>query len=526
MATANITFAHRSLDRLRALPGIPLVLILGLFVGLSGCIFDESGLPYSTDRDGSVGSDGGDAEVAVCGNGNLDQGENCDGNEFGGQTCATLGYDSGELTCSTGCQINDMGCSTCGDGMQQGDESCDGADLASMTCQGLSFDGGSLSCDVGCVFNTSLCTGSGCGDGVIDAGEQCDSADLNNETCSTLGYTGGVLSCDLACQLDTTGCDTCGDDVQTGLEDCDGTDMDGITCVTLGHDGGNLSCAPGCVFNESDCTDCGNDVAEVGEACDGVDLASADCQSQGFDGGTLTCGLTCAFDTSACTTCGDGQLDSGEQCDDGATNSDVTPDACRTNCMSPSCGDGVCDTPELGGSCPGDCKVIVFADNFDGAWPNGWSTGDNYTEWNHYGRDTWEPASNGSHSGPNSLWCAGDGSNNTTYDNGMGAWAVHTVDLSGAAGLSVNYDLWIWVNVTDGDDYFQVSFSPDGGTNWTGLENFNGDTGGWVFRSFDISAAAGVANAQIGLWFYSDLDWDSGAHGAYVDDIQVWYSPN
>lgn len=44
--------------------------------------------------------------------------------------------------------------------------------------------------------------------------------------------------------------------------------------------------------------------------------------------------------------CGDGVLDPGEACDDGADNSDVTPDACRSNCRSYGCGDGVVDSGE------------------------------------------------------------------------------------------------------------------------------------------------------------------------------------
>jgi cysteine-rich repeat protein len=41
--------------------------------------------------------------------------------------------------------------------------------------------------------------------------------------------------------------------------------------------------------------------------------------------------------------CGNGTVDSGEECDDGANNSDTEPDACRTNCKNPFCGDGVTD---------------------------------------------------------------------------------------------------------------------------------------------------------------------------------------
>ena len=35
-----------------------------------------------------------------------------------------------------------------------------------------------------------------------------------------------------------------------------------------------------------------------------------------------------------------------EECDAGAGNSDTTPNACRTTCDLPSCGDGVTDSPE------------------------------------------------------------------------------------------------------------------------------------------------------------------------------------
>jgi hypothetical protein len=46
--------------------------------------------------------------------------------------------------------------------------------------------------------------------------------------------------------------------------------------------------------------------------------------------------------------CGDGivQAGLGEACDDGDDNSDRLPDACRTDCSEPGCGDGVVDTGE------------------------------------------------------------------------------------------------------------------------------------------------------------------------------------
>lgn len=44
--------------------------------------------------------------------------------------------------------------------------------------------------------------------------------------------------------------------------------------------------------------------------------------------------------------CGDGVLDPEEQCDDGSDNSDLEPDACRSDCRRAGCGDFVIDTGE------------------------------------------------------------------------------------------------------------------------------------------------------------------------------------
>lgn len=48
--------------------------------------------------------------------------------------------------------------------------------------------------------------------------------------------------------------------------------------------------------------------------------------------------------------CGNGQTEGLEECDDGASNSDTSPDACRTDCQLAHCGDGVLD-PGLSEAC-------------------------------------------------------------------------------------------------------------------------------------------------------------------------------
>src|SRR5688572_10343154 len=69
--------------------------------------------------------------------------------------------------------------------------------------------------------------------------------------------------------------------------------------------------------------------------------AFEDCQDQtDNDGdGFEDCQDTDCSNVSFCLPafCGDGFLDDGEACDNGAQNSDTTPDACRADCVLPSC---------------------------------------------------------------------------------------------------------------------------------------------------------------------------------------------
>ncbi|MFH2008924.1 MAG: hypothetical protein ABI333_20210 [bacterium] len=461
----------------------------------------------------------GDASPPSCGNGTVDQGESCDGSDFAGITCQVLGHDNGELQCTTGCQLDDSDCSTCGNDLLEADEQCDGSELAGADCESLGYLSGTLSCAVNCVFNVSGCFG--CGDGVVTGAEQCDGPNLNGQTCSSLGFTGGTLLCDPVCAFDTSNCNTCGDGVQTTPEDCDATDFGGDTCLTLGYDGGTLSCTLACFFNEADCSTCGNAIVETAEQCDGTNLGGGTCLTQGYDGGTLSCDGSCAFDATLCTTCGDGAVEGAEECDDASANSNSTPDACRENCVNPWCGDGVCDTAELGQLCPADCSVTLFSENFDGGWSSGWSTGDNLPGCvTQDCVDTWAPSTNRPHNGTHSAWCAEDGNNSSDYDNNMQSWAAHTLDLSSAAGQAVFLDVWIWVHVAETADWFSMLTSNDGGGSWPTLEVFNGNTGGWVFRSYDISFGAGNGAFGIGLFFNAN-GWTSDQEGAYVDDIVV-----
>ncbi len=92
---------------------------------------------------------------------------------------------------------------------------------------------------------------------------------------------------------------------------------------------------------------CGNGIVDPGEECD----------SGQYNSNTLA---------NACRTdcrrprCGDGTLDNGEECDNGPQNSDKNPNSCRTTCKLPLCGDGVVDGGEL---CDDGAKNGTAGDN-------------------------------------------------------------------------------------------------------------------------------------------------------------------
>jgi hypothetical protein len=107
---------------------------------------------------------------------------------------------------------------------------------------------------------------------------------------------------------------------------------------------------------------CGDGILDFGEECDDgglnsdllpdacrTDCTLPVCGDEVIDTGEQCDppnGTTCDANCMLITGCGDGILDPGEECDDGTDNSDTEPDACRTDCTLPFCGDDVLDTGE------------------------------------------------------------------------------------------------------------------------------------------------------------------------------------
>lgn len=212
--------------------------------------------PTTTPNDTTEGMDTTAGET--CGNGAIDEGEDCDGTELGGADCAGQGFVDGELACNADCTFDTTACveSVCGNGMVEGKEACDGDALGDADCLSLGYDEGTLACGDDCAFDESMCVTWACNNGIIEGPEVCDDIDLGGQDCVTQGFDGGTLACNAKnCRsFDTAACYACGDDVIGGPEVCDGTDLAGQDCVTLGFVGGTLACAAGCgAYDTSAC---------------------------------------------------------------------------------------------------------------------------------------------------------------------------------------------------------------------------------------------------------------------------------
>ncbi|MBN2725505.1 MAG: SUMF1/EgtB/PvdO family nonheme iron enzyme [Deltaproteobacteria bacterium] len=247
-----------------------------------------------------------------CGNGVVEEGEDCEIGNLGDNTCLSEGYYSGMLKC-TNCHLDISGCvGICGDGEIQStySEECDGLNLSNKTCGDLGYHGGELGCNSVCKFDLSDCMSEGiCGDGVVQVSynEECDNTDFQGQTCGDFGYHGGDLICN-SCEIDLSNCveeGRCGDGIlQTSYEECEGTNLNGTSCMDLGFYTGNLGCNEDCSFDESNCEGigyCGDgDIQTSYEECDLSNMGGMNCSDFGYFNGNLACSGSCTLEYNGC----------------------------------------------------------------------------------------------------------------------------------------------------------------------------------------------------------------------------------
>jgi len=230
---------------------------------------------------------------------------------------------------------------TCGNGALDPGEQCDGINLNGATCASRGFASGTLSCSSSCTFSTGQC--SNCGNNVINAGEFCDGTALGGGTCTQQGCTGGgVLACNATCSAyNKTGCINCpscnGNSICDAGEDCNGCPGDCIGGTTSGAVCGNGKCEAG---NGEDCLSCASDC----NGSQGGKPSSRYCCGDGAGSGPISCSDSrCTASGRTCTTvpsvptsycCGNDTCQASENCSN-----------CATDCTAPSetCGNGIDD---------------------------------------------------------------------------------------------------------------------------------------------------------------------------------------
>ena len=334
---------------------------------------------------------------AVCGNGEIEDGETCDL----GEDSAGKSMNDGTAGCTAKCAIvNGWSCpgagqactqdAFCGDGVVStilGEQCDDGKNDGNHGCNAdcSKVDGWNCPPTGGaCVVNV------GCGNGKIDAGEECDDHNVKDyDGCSkgcfvVAGWScpaaGG--SCERTCgngKLDPG--ETCDDSNIFSGDGCSGT-CSGSSCPAVCTVEPNYTCSTvgqSCIFTPPPpAAECGNGKLEAAEGCD-------DSNVSGGDGCSSVCaietGWKCTAENTPCVAkqCGDGFLAGTEQCDDGIVNTTsgctpackIAPNAtCPANggaCVPMICGDGkvtgteTCDSGLNDGKhgCSAACQIIT-----------------------------------------------------------------------------------------------------------------------------------------------------------------------
>ncbi len=282
--------------------------------------------------------------IAFCGNGLTNFGENCDDGDANVNDACPSGPSGNcePATCGDGFEWNqEGGTEQCDDGNATLNDSCPSG--PSGTCQDATCgdgivwntDGGTEACDDGNANQNDACCNcqpARCGDGFLwnqqGGTEQCD--DGNNDLTDACP-SGPAGTCRPS---------FCGDGfIRQGVEGCDD-----------GNSATNDACPSG-PSGSCQLASCGDGFVRQGvEVCD-----------------TAISGAACVNNCTRFDSCGDGNLDPGEACDDGNNNtSDACPSGNAGTCQNAACGDGFlrtgvegCDDGNLtnGDGCNASCQV-------------------------------------------------------------------------------------------------------------------------------------------------------------------------
>ncbi|MBW2458147.1 MAG: DUF4215 domain-containing protein [Deltaproteobacteria bacterium] len=272
---------------------------------------------------------GGQCIPALCGNGTLDPGEDCDDNNL-------VDGDGCEHDCTLSC-VNPA--NDCPQPPVCQLAQCSQAHVCE-TAPDPNQDGNTCGTNLVCNNGACIAPSAVCGNGILETGEDCDFGTSNGPN------TGCELTCAFSCTIQPDSCpdtNTC-----NGTETCGQVTVNGST---------GQACSPGTAL--ANCTAC------TGGLCNGGTCQPSTCGDGCVDGGqgeqceppnTPTCSATCTN-----IICGNSVREGNEQCDDGnTTNNDGCDALClfeqvdRANWLKMQWGtDTFCPANALGGAIDG-----------------------------------------------------------------------------------------------------------------------------------------------------------------------------
>ena len=288
------------------------------------------------------------SEIQECNNSILEEGEDCDGNEFkGGKTACkdwNSSYKSGNVKCSDTCTIDYSDCSltqpaVCKNGNLEEGEDCDGTLFKGnkTACKdwNSTYKSGDVKCSNTCTIDYSGCSTKEpavCQNGNLEEDEDCDGTLFKGgkTACKDWNstYKSGDVKCSSTCKIDYSGCSTkepavCQNGNLEEDENCDGTLFKGGKTACKDWDSsykaGNVKCSDTCTIDYSDCktTLCLNNKLDEGEDCDanlfsGNKTLCKDWKPGEYNKGEVSCSNECTIDYSECkfvdpTSCKTGQ---------------------------------------------------------------------------------------------------------------------------------------------------------------------------------------------------------------------------
>lgn len=206
--------------------------------------------------------------------------------------------------CDDGKSSNANNVNLCGNGQIDQGEPCDGDDLGGLTCESLlqGYTGGTLRCQAGCTLDTSSCTANCTNECAVGA-SQCNTAGNGVETCVN-GTSGCTEWQNQACGGDTPLCRLDGG-LPTCVVDCTGACTIGTTRCTAEFDGVETCVAGANTCGEWETTNCAPETPECviqggGAVCVNncvdectVDAVRCDDSDDGID--------TCVTEVTGCT---------------------------------------------------------------------------------------------------------------------------------------------------------------------------------------------------------------------------------